>query len=444
MIRRHPQWVLYLLTLLCQLFLLWQGREAGLFPPPSPGTDQQALLEASRALAGGGLPPETYRYSYGYTVFLTVLTALGGGKLVAMRILHAMTAALIPVVIYRAGRLAFHDRSAAFAGALAYLFYAPALLISLDFLRAAPLALAFVAFYDALLRGVLKRSVKWLAFAGVLAALTVLGRENFAAVIFVPLLFLFVPRIRRRLPRRGVAVFIIAALLPVLAVMTLNYVRFGSFQPVPGNAANIMQFYHGEAAVRDMGAAAVSMLGRIPGQFSAFFSNYELANSLSVYAHRELIGFLNVFWLPYQILMLFAFAGAWHFRRNRAVQLAMLLVLAYAGSILFFVMFYRFRIPAAPLVALLAGGGAAALAKWIKARDYRTLAAFAATGIVFLILTSANPDALRPFSDRAAVARLLIERGEFDRAGRYLQKMTTDGHDVRAGFILLEQRRVQP
>ncbi|MGE4565891.1 MAG: glycosyltransferase family 39 protein, partial [Victivallaceae bacterium] len=386
----------------------------------------------------------TYRYSYGYTVFLTILNFLGGGNLLAMRIFHAMVSALVPVMIYRAGRLIFRDRLAAWLGALCYLFYAPALLISLDFLREAPLALAFIAYFIDLVRALRSRKQKYFLRAGLWGALTILGRENFAAVIFVPLLFLFFNRIRQRLPRRAVVIFIAAALLPVLAVMTFNYCRFGSFQPVPGNAGNIMQFYHGESATRHFGTAVLSLLKRAPGQFCDFFSNYELANSLSVYAHRELIGFLNVFNMPYHLMLLLALTGKFYYFRNRGVQLAALLIAAYIASILFFTMFYRFRIPVAPLIAMLAGGGIAALLAMARRRQYRGLAIFAFAGSLFLWVTAADPDHKRPFAERAAVARIMIEHRQFDRAESYLQKMAADGHDVRAGFTLLERRRLQP
>ena len=175
-------------------------------------------------------------------------------------------------------------------------------------------------------------------------------------------------------------------------------------------------------------------------QFCNYLSNYELPNSLSFYAHRELIYFLRIFALPFHVLTLLALTGLWIQRKNRAALLAGVLIAGYAGSLLFFTIFYRFRIPAVPLEAVLAGAGICGVFRWAKRRAWRELLLFAVLGGIFLVLTWADVEARREFSERAAVSRLLIDQRRYGEAEEYLLKMIADGHDVRAGALLLVQR----
>lgn len=430
--------LIYFLYLACELFLLWQGRSCGLFPEPPPGTDQLSMLQCAQGLADGVLPAAPYRYSYAYTGYLAVLSMLTGGSPVGMRIGQALLCALIPVMIERTGRLMLIGRNAARIAALLYVFYAPALLISLDFLRAAPLGLVFLCFLYALLRGCRRNAPGWFAAAGIAAAGCVLGRENFGPVIFLPLLFLLFPAVRRRISvKKAAGCYLAAAVIPVLAVMVFNAIRYDSFQPVPGNAGNVMKFYYGESTLRDLGQAAAAVARTVPVQLGNFLSSYELPNSLSVYAHREVLPFLKIFGIPFNFLIAAACVGCFGFRRNRGVLLAALLVCGYAASLLFFTMFYRFRIPAVPLLALLAGAGIWTGYRWIRRRNFRALAAGCGFLLLFLGLTAVDPDSRRSFAERAAVSRLLIDSWRFAEAEAYLKKMKNDGFEVRPGAKLL-------
>jgi len=431
--------IIYLAYFFCGLCLLWMGRTDGLFPMPVAGTDQLSMLQCAAGLTVGEFPDFPYRYSYAYTLFLALLHGVTGGSLLWMRILQLAVCSLIPVFLYRTARLLGLGKPAGQYGAICYLFYGPALLISLDFLRAAPLGLVFLLYFHFLLLGWRLKSKRWIAAAGAMGAVCILGRENMAAVVLLTPFLWLLPAVRRRLDWRFLSLH--AALLagPVLLVMTFNLIAFGSFQPVPGNAGNVMGFYHGAETVRHFGALVEAMTKSVPVQFMNFLSSYEMPNSLSFYAHREVIPFLRVFLLPFHLLALLALIGVWRFRKNGGVVAMALLVAAYAGSLLFFTMFYRFRIPTMPFLALLAGAGIAALSGWWKRREYRPVVTAAILGGAFLWLTSVNPDSRRQFGERASVARILIDNKRFDEAERYLAKMAEDGFDIRAGAVLLAQ-----
>ena len=439
LLHRNFELLIYLIYFFCGLGILWMGRSNGLFPMPGAGTDQLSMFQCAAGLTSGKFPDFPYRYSYAYTLFLTLLHGMTGGSLLGMRILQLAVCSLIPVFLYRTARLLGLGKAAGQYGAICYLFYGPALLISLDFLRAAPLGLVFLLYFYFLLLGWRLKSKMWIAVAGAAGAICILGRENMAAVVLLTPFLWLLPAVRRRLNWRFLSLHAAWLAGPVLLVMTLNLIAFGSFQPVPGNAGNVMGFYHGTETVRHFGALADALVKSVPAQFMNFFSSYESPNSLSFYAHREVIAFLRVFLLPFHLLTLLALIGVWRFRKNAGVATMALLVAAYAGSLLFFTIFYRFRIPAVPFIALLAGAGIAALSGWWKRKEYRSVVTAAVLGGAFLWITSVNPDSQRSFGERTSVARILIDNKRFDEAERYLAEMAADGFDIRAGAVLLAQ-----
>jgi len=436
-IRRRPGTVLYLLMFVCGAGVLYCGMEQHLFGAPPPGTDQLSILRCALDLAHGKLPTEQYRYSYAYTVFLAFAALLSGGRLWLMRLVQLALAAFIPVAVFRTARICRAGRPAAFAAGLGCCAYAPLVLISLDFLRAAPLALAFVGFAYFLLAAEFpfrrRDRADWrlYAAAGACGALCVLGRENFLAVVFLPLCWLW------RSGRRGIVAYLAALGVPLLAVLGFNAVCYHSCQLVPGNAGNILEFYGGA------GSAASSvgkLLASVPGHLRDMALSYELHNSLSVYAHRELIPLLNVLCLPFNLLWILGAAGAVLRLSRPETRRCAVLALGYFASMAFFTVFYRFRIPAVPLLAVLAAAALHELARWRKARRYGRLGAFAAVLAGLFVLTWVAPDSRRLESERAAVARLLIRNRRYGEAERYLDRMAADGLDPRPEWRFFARR----
>ena len=392
----------YALFTVCGAAILWQGRSAGLFPAPLPGTDQLSMIEAAFGLASGEPLPAGYLYSPAYTGFLAAAKLLTGGNLVAMRMVQCLVAGWIPVVVFHLGiRLRF-GRTAARVGALLCCFYGPLLLISLDFLRAAPLALCFVGF-----------------------------------LVAFPALMLFSGGIRRHLFRRRpaepgrrtlrmAAALATGLVLTIAPIVVVNLVRFGSPAIVPGHTGNVVGAYYGPEAEANRLPDPGAILRRIPEELGNFLSSYEIPNSLSFYAHAELIDFLNVAAVPFHLLLALAAIGFWRFRRNPGARLTLLLIAGYALSMSLFTFFYRFRIPAVPLVAAMAGAGVAALGDWIRLRKFRTLAAALLGGALFVAATSRNPDRLRPESERRSVVYLMIRLGRYPAAEDGVERLRRD------------------
>lgn len=427
-------WILWAIFFAAGAYVLYFGSSQHLFAAPLPGTDQKSILECALALLRGELPREHYRYSYSYTIFLSFIGLLAGGRLWLMRLLQLAVAALIPGVVFRTARILRCGRGAAFAAGLLCCFYAPLVLISLDFLRAAPLALCFAllahslaAFFSPLPRRTGTRSDLLPVAAGILAALCALGRENFLAVVPVPLLFL---------KRRDALRYLGAMLIPLAAVLLFNLRRYGSFQLVPGNAGNILVYYGGSDA--GTFGALRNLLAAVPGHFADFCSSFELPNSLSVYAHRDVIPFLRILALPFPLLLTLGTLGAILRRRERAFRLLALLALFYMGSMLFFTVFYRFRIPTVPLLAVLAAGAAAPLKRALLRRRRYLFPAVAVAALAALnLLLHVDPETRRSESEHAAVARVLIDNRRFEEAEEYLARMMARGENADPGVRLL-------
>jgi 4-amino-4-deoxy-L-arabinose transferase-like glycosyltransferase len=422
-LNKNFSWLIYVFAAFCAACLLSSARGEGLLPMPVPGTDQLSMLQAAADIYRGKLPDSGYMYSPIYTLFLFFICALSQGNLVIMRLLQALLCALIPVVIYRLSiRLRF-GRSAAQIAALLYCFYGPALLISLDFLREAPLALTFLLLVFYLVYGFSRKSILGYCTAGLFAGLCILGRENFIPIVFAPALLLLLPELRKYVKWQFITGFAVTAAAVLLPVLLYNFVKFGQFAIVPGHVVNVLGAYHGDAAVQNSTLAFISILNNIPVQLSNFLGSYEIPNSLSYYAHRDIIDFFKVFLIPFNLLVaLAAVAMAYNFRRHGTMLLVLMLII-YAVTMMFFNFFYRFRIPAIPLFCILAGAGAAYIINCFNNRSIN--AAIAAVVLAAAAFTACwrDVDTLRPVSERRSVTVLLIDNGHYLAAENTLMKL---------------------
>jgi len=438
-IHRHLGAVLYLVMFVSGAYVLYCGYGQHLFGRPQPGMDQYSILECAQNLAAGRLPTEHYRYSYSYTVFLTLAAIVAGGRLWLMRLLQLAVASLIPVVTYRTARLCRTGKTAAFLAGLFCCASAPLVLIGLDFLRAAFLALAFVAMAYFLLasefrrgRGEAGKARFSAAAAGLCAALCVLGRENFLAVVCWAPVLLWLAR-----DRRGAAAFCGALALPLAVVILFNGIRYQSFQLVPGNVGNILGFYGGEAGeVSNLRIVLFS----VPGHLLDMASSYELENSLSVYAHRELIPPLKMLILPFNLLWILGAAGTFLNRKERGIRWCAAFAGSYIASMLFFTVFYRFRVPVIPLLGVLAAAGAREFGAMWRERRRRKLAAWTAAAAALFALTWVSPDPRRSAAERTQVAYIMIFNRRIAEAKEYLDDMTRCGQDSRSGRLVLVQQ----
>lgn len=429
--RRYQRYLapgILLFYLGCELYLLSQARHFGLLPYPQAGTDQKTMLEAALALGlHGELPATGYLYSPIYTAFLALAARLTGGNLVAMRIFQAAFAALAPVLIYKIARNLRFSFEAALLGALLFCFYGAALLIGLDFLRAAPLGVLVLATVYSLIRSFRRQSLPGYFLTGALAGLAVLGRETNLLLPVAALPLLCFPEIRRRVLNFRVPGMLLAGLgAALLPVLLFNLYREGVLAVVPGHTVNVLEAYHGSAAVADRAVAWRSIMANLPRQFANFFSNYEIPNSLSLYAHAELLPFLRIFAVPANLLLALALPAGVLFRRNRGVWLLLGVIAVYSFSLLFFTVFYRFRVPVMGVAAVLAGGTLAWLIDALRQRRFGGAAAVLSAVLLFCLVTYSSPRRLRPAGERRSAAILLVLQDRLDEAEALTRELAED------------------
>ena len=427
---RHFGKILFVLNFFLGLLIWYHGSRMGLFSPPRPGMDQHTILEAAKNIADGVLPvPGKYLYSPAYTLFLGLLAAVTGKSLAVMRILQLGVVSLTPWMIYRTSIFAGIGRNAGAAAGVLWLFCGSAMLISLDFLRAAPLALCFVTLVYFVLRCRRSSRLRYACSAGIFAGLCMLGRENFIPVIFLPVLFLIFP-LKKRQPKK-IAVYLLAALLTLMPVLVYNFYHTSSLAILPGNGKNVFEFMQGKGSFSTPVQAAVQVICKIPQTALGVITPFENTNSLSVYAHREAVVFLKVLSLPVTLLFALSFAAA--YSRKKSIYLLLLLIAGYFGSLVFCEIYYRFRIPALPLLCITGGAGIMQLQELLKKRP-ELAAVFLLPVLAALIFwVKLTPERLIPQSEREATVRFFLDRKQYDRAGELLLKYRRCGVASLAG-----------
>ncbi len=403
--------------------ILLYGDACGLFGVPMQGTDQLTMLKSAVTLYHGHVPEKNF-YSPSYTFFLYLLVVVTNGKLLVMRLLQGVLCAAMPVLVYNLCRAIRVKRSFSTIAALIYCLYGPACLLSLAMLRAIPLAMCFVLTALFLVRGFTGRKTWKFAVAGIFAGLCILGRENFIPVVFAPLVLLLLKDIRRYFRYKYLAWYVAGVVAVLLPVIVYNAVLYDSPTIVPGHLNNIFTDHHRQAY--GLGQMAGSVLKKLPVQAERFITSYEMDNSMSFYAHRDVIPFMWLQFIPYNAILalaVIAVAGTLCLKRgrfNRGIILIALMAAAYVVSLLPFDVYYRYRIPIVPLLAVLAGAGVATICQ-IKSWKIRMIPVTAV--ILIFAVTWTAPNKLRRPAERLAVAEVFIRNKDFDRADKYISQL---------------------
>lgn len=432
---RHWGKILFAINLFLGVFIFLQGRKLGLFAPPRPGMDQHTILEAAQNIANGIFPvPGKYLYSPAYTLFLGLLAKICCGSLFIMRLLQLAVVSLIPWMIYRTSIFAGIGRKAGAVAGVLWIFCGSALLISLDFLRAAPLALCFVLLVYFLLRSRRSSRLRYTVFSGVFAGLCMLGRENFIPVVGLPVLFMLFP-LKKKQPKK-IAVYVLAALLILTPVLAYNFYHTSSLAILPGNGKNVFEFMQGRGTLAAPGKAVLQVIRQIPQTAWGVVTPFENTNSLSFYAHREAIPLLKILSLPITLLFALTFAAARY--RKRSIYLILLLITGYFCSLVFCEIYYRFRIPALPLLCIAGGAGIMQLDILLKKRSKLAFVFLLPVLIAIGLRLNMTPEKLIQKSEREATVRFFLDRKQYAKAGELLLKYRTCGVASPAGerFLL--------
>ncbi|MBI4516675.1 MAG: glycosyltransferase family 39 protein [Deltaproteobacteria bacterium] len=340
---------------------------------------------ARRILAGGGFGA-TYSREPVFPLFLSALSAIAPGNVLALRMLHAVAAALGTVLIFRLGRLLFGTTAAAFA-ALVYAFDPLLVVTGALFYAESLAAMTLLAALLAALTAWRNDRIGWSLLAGLL--LGVVAQLRAVALVIPPLFIAWavlatpLPVRRRLLHASALALALLLALLPWTY---RNYRVHGRLVTISRSAQqNTPKAWRSYAWNNGVGSSLLrrayddpsGFADRTLRQFGYFWELRPTRLETDTQSGRDALHAKdrrlprapsfntavrdNISAISFGAELLLAFAGlavAWR-RRSPAVLLLVAVPIGYAlGYSLFFAKM-RYRVMVLPELFLLTGLGAA-------------------------------------------------------------------------------------
>ena len=352
-----------------------------------------------------------------YPFFLAGVYALTGGSMAAAKAVQAVVGALTAVLAFFLGARLF-GRKAGFAAGLITAFYLPLVFFEGELLAAGWAAFLATALILGLLRAVEKPSLGRSFVVGLLGILGIATRPELLPFFIVGAVWLIFKLVRRDGFRLGVKALAPAAAGFLLIAVALGFVgkaTTGKFRILPFSGG--LNFYIGnnpdalktvgirpgyewhklialpekfgirdivqkEAYFRDR---ALDFARTQPGRFLGglaykarqFFTSREIVRNVDIYVFRSWSLLLRAgvwkwgrFGFPYGLLLALAAVGlAWR-ARSVPAPLGFFLALYPAAVVLIFVA-SRYRVPYVPALAVLAGGGVAAVGAALKSGKWK-------------------------------------------------------------------------
>jgi hypothetical protein len=389
--------------------------------------DQYRFLVYALDIYHGNYPGTEYRLSLTYTYFLYFMIVLSNGNIVIMRLIQAALCSFIPVLIFKLGmRLRLGYKSSQLSAFL-YCFYGTALLTSLSFLRAVPLAFVFISYTYILLKAFMTKKTRYYCFASLIAGCAIWGRENFIPLMFAPVLLLIFSNIRKHVRIKNIAAYSLILLSLFLPIMIYNYFNHNSFSTIPGGFSNVMNVFYGTP--NQQSGTSLDLITKVffklPHNIYAYLSNYEPPNSLSIYAHRDIIDFLQLYIVPFNLMFILACITLLFKLKNRGISLVSLLIASYLATLIPFSMLYRYRLPVVPLVCTLSGAGIFHIINHKRRSMKYTLIAIV---LLLFFLTFQHPERMRAVKEKYAAVQALISNKLFFKAEDKLLNLAANGH----------------
>lgn len=403
---RNRDWwqpvVIFCLALLVRILYLLQARQQDpLFFSPQ----MDALYHHQWAVAvarGAEFIEDAYFRAPLYPFFLGLIYKVFGVNLFVARLVQVVLGSLSCLFLCLIGRKLFDGRTGFIAGLL-MAFYP--LFIYFDGELLIPVLLVFLLLCGSLF--LYWKDKKWfyLPLAGLFFGLGAIARPNVLLFVFVLVVWFFFEN-RQGWLRRS-AIFLCAALIPIVPVTVRNYVKSKSFVLIAWQAGTNFyignnEYSDGTTAIvpgtrgtwwggyNDVKRIAETELGRqLKGyeidrfwlkkgfqfwqrnplkalhltlrKFYLWFCGYEVSNNRDKYFFKRYT-FLNFLWFktsflkfPFGVVLPLALAGIYLTRRNwRRLMPVYLFLCAYMLSFIPFFITARYRLPVVPFYFLLA------------------------------------------------------------------------------------------
>lgn len=478
----------FALALAVRLLHVWFLRDAPWFGLKMG--DAAAFHDWALRIAGGDwLGSEVFLHAPLYPYFLGVVYTVFGSDPLTARLVQAVVGALSCVFTAMAAGRLFGRRAAAVAGGLLAL-YAPAIFFDGIFQDSVlDLFLASLTLWTLAELFASRRRWLWAALGLVLGLFT-LSREN-AAILAVPVL-LWLALEGEGGPRRragAAALLVVGGLAALAPVAVRNYAVGGQLIPGSynfgmnlyiGNHPGADGYYHplrpGRGNPRyeaeDVVALAERATGRdlSPSEVSAYWAGRALAyvtsqpldwarllgrkalltlndteanDTLDLYTFAERSPPLRLLHrvLGFGVLLPLALLGVWLTWPERGrLWPFYVLPAVYLGALVLFVVFARYRHPAAPFLALLGAAGLVRLPRFVREASTRRRlacgAAVVALGVVCHLPIGVSPEQLRA-TTHANVGAALEEQGRLRAAARqYARGLEIDPANSQASYHL--------
>lgn len=430
--------VVFLLAILVRGFYLYESSENPTFLVPI--VDSFRYDTMARDLAAGGKITEEFFWQHlFYPLFLGGVYRLSGSSILFAKIIQMFLGGLTCVMVYLLGSRIFGQVAGVICGVIAALY------MPLVFFEGELLAVGWAAFWAValVLLFVLarQRHSVWVFFAlGLCAALAISTRAVFVPFLVMSCLWLAVCFYRRRIHLLEYSKLTAAALAGFLLVSVpvgiLSYRVLGRVTILPYSGG--INFYIGnnpdyKASIAVRPGLGWRNLTELPlregitdtGEYNKFFydkakeyirsdplgfaaglcsktvqyaSSREIPRNIDVYLFRKWSALLSTgvwklggFGFPFGVVLPLAVSGL-VFLRRKVPGPVWLFVVFYSGMVILAFVSARYRMPAIPVVAVLAGGGCIAVWQILQARQWRKLG-LAAAVMACVVLAGSLPGA---------------------------------------------------
>ena len=475
-----PALVIFGVALLARVLYLYQALASPYFG--APFLDERYYFEwAARISRGALLQNEAFFRAPLYAYLLGGLFALVGPNFFVPRLLQHLLGALAAVLVYKAADRCFGRTAGWIAGVMAAL-YPPVIFYEGEMLDISLQSFFYPALVLAGLQSLRDPRWRWTILVGQIAGAGAIARPNILLLTGAWLVVQLAFRahwggLKPALARAGATVGLLA--LWVLPLLVHNIAADGSWAPIStyagvnfyignrltadGYTASTPRRYESAGAYQDSvelfarrkaeemrheplnGAAtqafwfqrAFAEIRANPARFAGlllkkcvlFWNGFEIRNNKDLYFALQFTPLLEAVhrvWNFYVLapLGLLGIALAVTRRRSPETLWLVLAVAAHMASIVVFFVTDRYRLPGAPLLIILAGGAAAMLAGWMRAREVRPLAT-ALAGLAALAVATSVPwfdmAPAVPHKDMWNVANCHMRKGQFDEAQRWYE-----------------------
>ncbi|MDD5091904.1 MAG: glycosyltransferase family 39 protein [Candidatus Wallbacteria bacterium] len=413
--RTAPSVLLIFQLLLCLSVFHQLKNNYPFFQHPPAGTDMVTNLQEAEGILAGTFPGNRpYERVFLYSYFLASLLFISGGSLVAARLLQSFLLLAISWSVYKSAKLVLSRDSALLAMTLA-VFYRPFYIFAFFFLDTMLQAFLLIATIHLLL--ICRKAGRPLTAsgAGIAAAAFVLIRPN--SLLLLPVFLFFFRGLEHS--RRMISAFLLAFCFLLFVPVARNYLVSGEPKLIVGssstfwignNEAATGGMLLGEAKKRIDDLAAdkgkgvyfsevwrffrekpLSFIKLQLQKAHLFFRSYEIPNNINIFEVTSKSLTLEFLPFGFGLVGTLGLAGAgWGLlrRNNYPLQQIILSLVAYSFAVCVFFVISRFRIPAVPLLIILAASFSAELTGLFNKRLWKSAALpllllLIAAGIVF-------------------------------------------------------------